>query len=401
MHDKIPDRKTALSVSSLTHVVQDGLTATIFVLLPVLAQSFGLSYAQVGLLKGVNNASQAVWEFGSGWLSEWLGEIRLIIVGLGLSGLGYLLLSAAPSVWAIALCLLLVGAGTALHHAPSSSLIANSAGADRRGSALGLYNASGDVGKLVFTGCFSLAAGLGLSWYQISFAFGLVTLAASVAIALLARSASRSSGQQAAPDDRSTHPEARGWGILNWRYFSALLMITSLDTMVQTSLFVFVAFLMLAKGLPLYAATGATVLLLAGGVFGKAGCGVMADRLGTRRAFALIQVLTALGVGAIVAAPYWLALLLLLPLGAVAQGSSSITYGFAASLIHPKRMARGYALLYSVGTFASAIGPFLFGWVADGVGIEEALYLMALATLISIPPILILPSRQASVATGT
>lgn len=132
-----------------------------------------------------------------------------------------------------------------------------------------------------------------------------------------------------------------GWGILNWRNYSALLVVTSIDTAVQTGVLVFTAFLMLSKGLSLPAATGATVTLLTGGVFGKAACGFLADRIGVRPAFTLIKALTALGLICVVVAPNWLALALLLPLGAVVQGSTSVTYGFAAGLIHPHGMARG------------------------------------------------------------
>ena len=399
MQEASTHRKPVLSVSCATHIVQDGMSSTIYVLLPVLAQAFGLSYAQVGLLKGLKSASQAVLEFGSGWLAELVGEVRLITIGLVLAGAGYVCLAAAPNVFLISICLLLIGAGTALHHAPSSSLIANSHGVDKRSGALGIYNASGDIGKLVFTGGFSLAAGAGFAWYQVSLVYGALTIVAAFAIAIVARSF-----LSEAKLDLQTHAQtdeqeaARGWGILNWRSFSALLTVTSIDTLVQNGIFVFVAFLMLSKGLPLSVATGATVILLAGGVLGKAGCGFLAERMGAHRAFVLIQILTALGLVGIIVSPSWLTLLLLFPLGAVAQGSSSITYGFAASLIHPKRMARGYALLYSSGTFAAAAGPLAFGWIADGQGIETAFYLMAVFVLLSIPPMLLLATRSGETA---
>jgi len=123
----------------------------------------------------------------SGWLCERVGEIKLIIVGLVLSGAGYFLLSAAPNTSFIATCLLVIGAGTALHHAPSSALIANSQPITMRGSALGYYNASGDIGKLAFTGVFSLATGAGLGWYQISFFYGLIAVLAAIAISIVMR----------------------------------------------------------------------------------------------------------------------------------------------------------------------------------------------------------------------
>jgi FSR family fosmidomycin resistance protein-like MFS transporter len=185
-------------------------------------------------------------------------------------------------------------------------------------------------------------------------------------------------------DDQS---EIAGWGILNGSSFGALLIVTSIDSMVQTSVLVFVAFLMLTKELSLSFATAATVLLLAGGIFGKAGCGYLADRMAVRPAFAVIQVLTALGLIAVVVAPSWLAFALLIPLGAVVQGTSSITYGFAADLIDHRRMARGYALLYSSGTFASAAGPLAMGMVADRFGVEAAIYIIAFIAMLAVPPI--------------
>lgn len=385
-------RKAAFGASCASHIVQDGLSSAINVLLPILAQSFGLSYAQVGLLRGVKSLVQAVVEVNSGWLAERTGEAQLLVIGLVMSGLGYIGMAAAPDILVIALCLAVVGAGTGLHHAPSSALIALTYRDQGRSGALGLYNASGDVGKLAFTAGVSLATGAGLAWQGVSLIYGLGAILAGIATLVVTRhlraNRNNDDGSEAADGD------VKGWGILNWRAFTTLLTITGLDTIVQSAALLFVAFLMLAKGLPLYLATAATVIVLAGGVFGKAGCGFLAQRLGVRRAFVLIQVLTAAGLIAIVSAPTWLALALLAPLGAVTQGSSSITYGFAANLIHPARMARGYALLYASGAFAAAGGPFFFGLIADEFRIETAFYFMAGAALLAAPPIFLLPTKS-------
>ena len=373
-----PKSKVVISTTCATHIVQDGVSATIIVLLPILAQAFGFSYAQIGLLKGLKSLSQAALEMGSGWMSERIGECRLIVVGLTLSGVGYLLLSMAPTAFFVAACLLVVGAGTALHHAPSSALIATGYSSGTRSSALGLYNASGDIGKLVFTACFSLAVGAGFAWQQISLFYGLIVILVAFVIAVTARGSTQLSRKRVHEKPGFVDlPMTTGWGILNWQSFGALLIVTSIDALVQSSVLVFIAFLMLAKGLSLPLAIGTTVLLLVGGVFGKAGCGYLADRIGVRIAFSLVQILTALGLIAVIVAPIWLAVILLAPLGAVVQGTSSITYGFAAALIDHRKMARGYALLYSSGTFASAVGPLAIGLVADELGIESAIYFVA------------------------
>lgn len=402
MHFKSTTQKTALSVGCTAHIVQDGLTATIYVLLPVLAQTFGLTYTQVGLFKGLKSLAQAALEMSSGVLAERIGEFRVIIFGLFLSGIGYFGLALAPSVLVILICLFIIGAGTAFQHAPASALIVSAYPIDSRRGPLGLYNSSGDIGKLLFTGGFSLLIGAGLAWQNISLAFAIAAILAAAVIAVLSSSYRRS--------DQENHPtstekpaddDSLGWGILNWRSYCTLLVAVFMDTMVQAGILVFVAFLLLAKGLPLAIATAATVVLLVGGVFGKAGCGYLADRLGVRRAFVLIQVLTAIGLLCVAAAPGWVSMLLLIPLGVVVQGSTSITYGFAADLIHPRRMARGYAVLYSSSSLSSLAGPLVFGLVADAHGIEVAIYAMAVVALLAVPPIAFLTTFKAPKLRGT
>ena len=393
MQVKSLSRKSALTAGCTAHIVQDGLTATIYVLLPVLAQAFGLTYTQVGLFKGVKSLVQAVLEMCSGILTERIGELRVIIVGLLLSGIGYGGLAFAPGVPVMLMCLFVIGAGTAFQHAPASALILAAYPIEGRRGPLGVYNSSGDIGKLIYTGCFSLAIGVGLAWQSISLVYGLLAIAAAVAIALfLGRPDQSRHGAEAPREDKRDDEAEIGWGILSWRSFCTLLTVVFFDTMVQAGVLVFVAFLLLSKGMPLAIATTATVIVLIGGVFGKAGCGYLADRFGVRSAFALIQVLTAVGLFLVVAVPGWVAMLLLLPLGVVVQGSTSITYGFAADLIHPLRMARGYALLYSSASFSSVAGPLVFGLIADALGIEMAFYAMAIVSLLAASPIVLLPS---------
>ena len=61
----------------------------------------------------------------------------------------------------IIVSLVLSGIGAAFQHALSSSLVSSSYAEGGRRAALGLYNSSGDAGKLIFTGLLSLALGAG------------------------------------------------------------------------------------------------------------------------------------------------------------------------------------------------------------------------------------------------
>ncbi len=390
-------RKVTLWMCSLTHAVQDGLSAGVYVLLPVLAQSLGLNLSEVGLFKGLKSLAQGMLEIVSGVMAERTGDAVLLVFGMAVSGAGYLLFAFADGSGGVLACLVLVGVGTAFQHAPSSALVSRAFAESGRRGALGLYNSSGDAGKLLFTTSFSLAIGAGLAWSFATVAFGLVTLvAAAIVFAALRNQIGarrRSAGAASGADDY----RVKGWGILDRQGFASLLVVVFLDSLVQAGALTFAAFLMLAKGIPLAAATFAATTILIGGMFGKAICGFLADRIGSRTAFSLVQVLTGLGIAAAVFTPGYYAYLLLPFLGIVLQGSTSITYSMVNDFVHESRASRGFALVYGSSS-VSVVGPVGFGFLGDHYGIETAMLAMAAIALLAIPPCLYLRTQRAETA---
>jgi FSR family fosmidomycin resistance protein-like MFS transporter len=75
-------RSVTLSMSCLAHAVQDGLSAAIYVLLPVLAQTLGLNLGEVGLFKGLKSLAQGLLEIVSGVAAERFGDRALLVFGL-------------------------------------------------------------------------------------------------------------------------------------------------------------------------------------------------------------------------------------------------------------------------------------------------------------------------------
>ncbi len=377
-------QKTTLFASCTTHGVQDGLSAAIYVLLPILAQTFGLSYGQVGLFKAAKSMTQSMLEVSSGLASERFGERRLLFCALLMSGVGYLLLSFADTPNLMLVCFIIMGVGGAYHHAPSSALVAHVYSAEKRRRALGLYNSSGDAGKLIFTALISLAAMISVAWQSVAFSYGLITLGAAAAVYWGLKQAGV--GAATHHSGKSDESAKLGWGILDRPKFTALLTTVLMDSMVQAGVLTFVAFVMIEKGVPVYAATFASVLVLIGGMFGKAACGFLADHIGLRLAFTILQGLTALGLVLLVLATSTFAFILLPFLGVAVQGTSSITYVIVNDLIHPERTARGYSLIYTVTSVAAVGGSLGFGLIGDQFGIETAMLAMAVVAVIAILP---------------
>lgn len=376
-------RGLTLAACCGVHGVQDGLSAALYVILPTLAQAFGLSYAEVGVIRAVKNGAMALFELPSGMLSEWFGERALLVFGLVCAGCGYVTLAVAPGVTVIALALFVVGFGSAFQHALSSSVISTTFHGAGPRTALGAYNAAGDIGKLAFTALYSLAIGVGIAWQGVVTGFGLTAIVAAAGLWFLLRRLHVGGRPRADAHEQSTADAA--WGIVDRRGFTALAVIVFLDIAVQSGFLTFLAFLMLEKQVPVGLAAFAVVLTLAGGIFGKLGCGMLAERIGVRRCLVTAECLTAAGIVTILISPTLMAYVLLPVLGLVLQGSSSITYATVSDLVHSERQSRGFAVIYTIASAASIVGPILFGFVGDRFGLAAAMLSMAAVVLVPVP----------------
>ena len=182
--------------------------------------------------------------------------------------------------------------------------------------------------------------------------------------------------------------------------FAVLAVIVLLDLAVQDAFLVFVTFLMLSKQVPVGLAGFAVVLCLAGGIAGKFGCGLLAARLGPVRALIAVELVSAAAILAVLAAPAMIAFCLLPLAGLVLQGSSTITYGTVGDLVDERRQSRGFALVYTLSSGASIVGPISFGLVSDGFGLEAAMIAMAVVVVLPAPLSLLLRGALRHVRLG-
>jgi FSR family fosmidomycin resistance protein-like MFS transporter len=371
-----------LIASCGAHLIQDGLGALQYVLLPILAQAFGLNYTQVGFLRAVSNSAMTLLEIPAGVLAERFGEIRLLIFGLLCAAVGYLGVAFAVDFYLIVIGFLIAGSGAAFQHSLASALISKSFDDAGRRRSLGLYNAFGDLGKLAFTGIFSLAIGVGIGWNLIVTALCLITLSFAVLLLLLSR---RQSPQSTVPVDSNDDSEGDSkWGIKHPRRFSGLCITVFLDTLAQSVFLTFIAFLLLDKGASEALASFAVVLALSGGMVGKFVCGYLAVRYGDRNAFRILQVMTLSGLVLLVLLPV-LPILILLPIiGIAIQGSTTVTYGALADFIHRDRQSRGYAIIYTLSSLSAVVGPVVFGGLADVYGVDLSILMLAVLTSLTL-----------------
>src|ERR1700730_7937271 len=83
--------RRALAATLGAHVLHDGYTDLLYVLLPVWQTELALSLAQVGFLKTAYSGVMASLQVPAGFLAERLGERALLALGTAVAGLAFLL----------------------------------------------------------------------------------------------------------------------------------------------------------------------------------------------------------------------------------------------------------------------------------------------------------------------
>ena len=365
-----PSRFKTLALCCSIHFLHDGFANALYVLFPLMALDLHLSFTQVGFLKTAYSGMLSASQIPASLMAERAGEALILDGGTALLGLGFVA-AAFVMTYPFLLALLAVsGGGSGVQHPLASATVSRAYETTHRRTALGTYNFSGDLGKVVIpvvTGL--LAATFGWRWGLVG--LGLLSLTAGGFLGLQPRMKLTPSG------DEGTRPAAKlqpqGWGILDRRRFRRLLAIGMVDDSIRTSLLTFLPFLLVQKGMGPEKIGFVLALLFAGGAAGKFLCGVLAERTGIVPMIFATEGLTGLLILAVLPASSSAIYLLVPFLGLVLNGTSSVLYATVAELVTPEGRSRGYALYYTAVLGTGALAPLFCGLLSDAAGLPSAL----------------------------
>jgi MFS family permease len=374
-----PERRT-MGVACGAHVLHDGYTDLLYVLLPVWQAEFGLGYAAVGLLRALYTGSMAGFQVPAGALAERIGGPLLLGIGTALAGVGFLIAGASTGFALLLVALVVGGAGSSVQHPISAHLVSQAFAGPRSRGALATYNFSGDLGKMAFP---AMTAGLlmFLPWRSTTMIIGLVGLAAAAAI-LAVRGLPSGAIEPAASEKTgaataAAAPDGRG--------FPLLLGIAMIDSATRMGFLTFLPFLLQMKGADLPTIGIALTLVFSGGATGKLVCGWLGLKLGMVRATFVTEGLTAAGILVLLPLPLLPGLIVLPLIGAALNGTSSIIYGTVPELVAPERRQRAFSIFYTGGIGAGALSPILYGLASDLVDIPVMMMLIAAIVLVTLP----------------
>ena len=376
--------RAVLAAACSIHFVHDGFSDILYVLLPIWANEFRLTLAQVGIIRTAYSGGMAAFQIPAGVLAERWGERRLLAAGTAVTACGFIVAGQVGGFLSLLLVLLIAGLGSGVQHPLSSSLVSKAYESGPRRTALGTYNFSGDLGKVAVPAAVAFAA-VAVGWRTAAAAYGVIGLVAAVAIlGLLARLTTGMSEAPVAEADLGRHAES-GWGIRDLRGFQALTAIGMIDNATRTGFLTFLPFALIAKGSSTAGVGTALALLFAGGAVGKFACGLVAERLGVIRTVVLTEAATAMGILTLLPAPLPVALAILPLMGVALNGTSSVLYGTVADLVSANRRSRAYGLYYTLTIMSSALAPSFYGLIGDVAGVSTTLVVVSALVLTTIP----------------
>jgi len=167
----------ALGVS---HMLNDTIQALIPAIYPVLKQTYGFSFADIGMITFVFQISSSLLQPMVGTFTDRKPMPYSLAVGMGITLVGLLLLSHASSFHAILVAAGIVGAGSAIFH-PEASRLAHLAAGRRHGFAQSLFQVGGNFGSSLGP---LLAAWIivphgqrALAWFSVLACIGMAVLA--------------------------------------------------------------------------------------------------------------------------------------------------------------------------------------------------------------------------------
>lgn len=380
-----PERRSkarkVLTTAGAYHLVHDGFTDAMYVLLPIWQLAFNLSLTETGWIATTYLLAMSCLQIPVGFLSERMGERTLLVWGTIVTAAVFLVLGLTDS-YATLICLAIVaGAGSSVQHPLASSIVAGAFDDRERRPALATYNLSGDIGKVLFP--FTAAWCIGFSGWEFATTVLGVTGLLVACIGYWALIRFRVGNQTRHPAHTSLG--AGDWGIHEPTGFALLSLVYVIDSIVRYAFVMMLPFALIAKGLAAEQTGFALSLLFVGGVTGKYLFGHIANWLGVRPAVVLSEVLTGACILAVLALPlapvYWI-----LPLAGVAlNGTSSVLYGSVADFVRDDRRGRAFGLFYTTGMLFSALSPLLAGIAGDELGINAVLVVSAILALTTIP----------------
>lgn len=139
---------TIIAAISFCHLLNDMMQSLLPSIYPILKDSYGLTFGQIGMLTFVYQITASMLQPLIGIYTDRKPQPYSLVVGMGFTLVGLVMLSHANSFGLLLLAASLIGTGSSVFH-PESSRVARMASGGRHGLAQSLFQVGGNAGSAI------------------------------------------------------------------------------------------------------------------------------------------------------------------------------------------------------------------------------------------------------------
>jgi sugar phosphate permease len=371
---------------SLGHAFTHWYPATFYLLLPLIGNELGLSYAQIGSILTVQFVAGAISNVPGGLFVDGFGRKGVLMaVSLAWVGIPYLFMGLSHTYWLLLVCSALVGIGNNLWHPTAIPLLGNRF-PTRRGLVMAFHGMAANVGDALAP----LAAGALLamaSWRNVvvmNVVPGMI-----MALLLFAYFGRPQPGDELSPHQRATGSLAGALRVcatlLANRTVTMLSIGGAFRSLTQMSLLTFLpVYLADELGYPALWIGGCMFALQAAGFAAAPIAGYLSDRMGRQQI-----ILSTMGMSAVVFLFMALAghspafVFFVAVLGFFLFATRTVLQAWLLDATPSGMGGTSVGFLFGLQALGAAIGPFLTGMVADHYGLSATFYFLAVTIVVA------------------
>jgi MFS transporter, FSR family, fosmidomycin resistance protein len=368
---------------SFVHLLNDSMQAVIPAIFPILEESMGLSFTQLGWIAFTLNITSSIMQPVIGWYTDRTTSPYLLPFGMMASLIGMLGIAFADSFSLIIISVIGIGLGSAVFH-PEGSRVAYMAAGNRRGLAQSIYQVGGNTGTSlapIMTALVFVPLGqFGAVWF---------TSFAAIAIFVLFNVSGwysrqlvhfprvkKQTGEKKAIDKKRKNQVIGAMALLVFLVFARSWYFSGIGNYYQF-------YLIDDYGLTIRQAQIYLFVFMAAGVLGTFFGGPISDRLGKRNMIFWSMVGTAPLALLLPHVGLWAVIPLFFVIGFILNTSFSVTVVYAQELM-PGRIGMVSGLIVGLAFGMGALGSVVLGKVADVTSISHTMLLISFLPLLGL-----------------
>ncbi len=373
------------------HFLNDGIRTTFPAILPFIAKEFSFNLASVGFLGSAQPLFAAILAFPAGFLASRVGGFHFLVFLLLIYSTGAFLAAFTFNLPITLLAFSVAALGFGMFHTVGFSLVAKISEKNNIGKNMGNFTSVGDIGRVAIppAAVFLVA----ISGWRISMAA--IALIGICAFLLLRLKQTKKEEYHLEENvsKKETHKEfiTHILTLLKTKRLFLTLLAATTDALASSPIFLFLPFILFAKGISVTSYGIITAAFFGGSLAGKFLLGRAVDKYGNSKIFVFSEILMAISLVLFVASSNFLIILMLaFLLGAFTRGTSPVIQAMLSEVSQKLHYNKIYALSETGIGIAAVITVILMGIIADKIGAQFVFYTAAVFALVAIIPVLLL-----------